>query len=154
MAGGIGATLWATFSRYSRKTSEPCGMFHDRFNLMSASLDVVPEPPPPTAAADEATTNANTPVLVRVLDNDAGSQLDVRFVSTPANGTSRINTDRTVSYTPKTGFTGSDAFTYVVTDNFEQQAAATVAVSVPNVRRWRCRTMRPPRHRPRSGSIR
>ena len=53
-------------------------------------------------------------------------------MSTPTNGTSRINTDRTVSYTPKTGFTGSDAFTYVVTDSFEQQAAATVAVSVPN----------------------
>ena len=127
-----GATLWATFSCYSRHSSEPCGVYHDRFNLMKATLDVVPEPPPPTAVADEATTNANTPVLVPVLGNDTGSELTVRTVSTPTNGTARINTDRTVTYTPKTGYTGSDAFTYLISDGFEQPATATVTITVLN----------------------
>ena len=127
-----GATLWATFSCYSRHSSEPCGVYHDRFNLIKATLDVVPEPPPPTAVADDATTNANTPVLVPVLGNDTGTQLTVRTVSTPTNGTARINTDRTVTYTPKTGYTGSDAFTYLISDGFEQPATATVTITVLN----------------------
>ena len=49
-----GATLWATYSCYSRSSSAPCGPYHDRFNLLKATLGVVPEPPPPNAGADAA----------------------------------------------------------------------------------------------------
>ena len=35
-----GRTLWATFSCYQRTTPSPCGQYHDRFNLMKATLRV------------------------------------------------------------------------------------------------------------------
>ena len=67
-----------------------------------------------------------------MLANDAGNNLVVRAVTTPANGTARINTDDSITYTPKTGYTGSDSFSYLVSDGFEQTATATVAMTVQN----------------------
>ena len=55
----------------------------------------------PTARADTATTNANTAVKIAVLANEAGTSLTILSVTTPANGTARINTDKTITYTPR-----------------------------------------------------
>ncbi|MFL5338383.1 MAG: Ig-like domain-containing protein [Geminicoccaceae bacterium] len=126
-----GATLWASFSCYNTAGS-PCGQYHDRFNLIRATLDVAPEPPPPVTAPDTASTNANTPVTIAVTGNDVGTGLKVRSLTVPTNGTVRINTDGTVTYTPKTGYTGSDAFGYLVSDTVEQTASGEVAVTVLN----------------------
>src|SRR3954468_15514168 len=86
----------------------------------------------PTARADSATTNANTPVTIAVLGNDAGSSLTLRSVTAPANGTARINTDKTITYTPAAGFTGYDSFNYAIADFSGVTAQAVVLIAVRN----------------------
>ena len=51
-------------------------------------------------------------------------------VSQPPNGTVAINPDGTVSYTPNSGFSGEDAFTYTVTLSDGSTRTATVNVDV------------------------
>ena len=73
----------------------------------------------PTVRPDSATTNANTAVKIAVLANDTDSSLTILSVTAPANGTAKINTDRTITYTPATGYTGSDSFSYTIRDSTE-----------------------------------
>ena len=73
----------------------------------------------PTVGADSATANANTAVKIAVLANDTDSSLTILSVTAPANGTAKINTDRTITYTPATGYTGSDSFSYTIRDSTE-----------------------------------
>ena len=127
-----GNTLWATFACFDKSSAKGCGQYHDRFNLIAARLTTAPEPPPPVATPDSATTFANTAATLAVTSNDSGTGLMVRLVTTPANGTTRINTDGSVTYTPKTGYVGNDAFSYLVSDSFEQTASGNVAVTVLN----------------------
>ena len=75
----------------------------------------------PTARADTATTNANTAVRIAVLGNDSGSSLTILSITTPANGTARINTDKTITYTPRTGYTGTDTFRYTIRDGGREE---------------------------------
>ena len=86
----------------------------------------------PTARADTATTNANTAVKINVLANDQGSSLKVVSVTTPAHGTAKINTDKTITYTPAAGYTGSDTFKYTIRDAAGKKATATVSLTVLN----------------------
>jgi YVTN family beta-propeller protein len=88
---------------------------------------------PPVALDDTATTNENTPVTINVLANDFdldGGSLTVVSVVQPANGTVTINADNTVTYTPNTGFSGTDAFAYTVSDGKDGTDTATVTVTV------------------------
>jgi hypothetical protein len=86
----------------------------------------------PTARADSATTYANTAVKIAVLANDSGSSLTILSVTAPANGAAGINGDKTITYTPKTGYTGSDSFKYTIRDSAGKKATATVSVTVQN----------------------
>jgi hypothetical protein len=83
-----------------------------------------------TAAADSAATYANTAVKISVLTNDTGSSLTILSVTTPAHGTAKINTDKTITYTPATGYTGSDSFSYTIRDSAGRKATGTVSVTV------------------------
>jgi len=86
----------------------------------------------PTAADDRAATGANTPVAVGVLRNDTGSDLTATVVTAPAHGTVVRNDDGTLAYTPARDWSGTDAFTYTVTDGSgrrSEPATVTVAVS-------------------------
>ena len=51
-------------------------------------------------------------------------------MTTPANGTAEINTDKTITYTPDAGFSGSDSFRYTIKDSDDRTASATVTVTV------------------------
>ena len=86
----------------------------------------------PTARADTATTNANTAVKIAVLGNDSGSSLTILSVTAPSNGTAKINTDKTITYTPKTGYTGTDTFRYTIRDGGGAKASTKVTVTVRN----------------------
>ncbi len=93
--------------------------------------------PAPIAANDAASTATDMPVVIGVLGNDAdpdGDTLDVSHVSDPANGSVVINPDGTVTYSPDAGFTGTDTFTYTVSDGQGGTTIATVTVyvGVPN----------------------
>ena len=88
----------------------------------------------PIAQADAATTTRNTTVNIPVLANDSdpdGDTLTITAVTQGANGTVTITNGGTrVSYRPKSGFIGTDSFTYAVSDGTGNTATATVAVTV------------------------
>ena len=87
----------------------------------------------PVAADDAVTTQVDTPVTVDVLANDSdadGDALTVVSTTVPPNGAAAINADGTVTYTPTTGFTGTDAFDYTIEDGFGGSATATVTITV------------------------
>lgn len=96
---------------------------------------------PPIAADDSVTTVRGAAVTINVLgnDSDADGTLDPSTVvvrSMPADGTAAVNADGTITYTPKAGFSGSDAFTYTVADNegaTSNAAAVNVTVTLPNI---------------------
>jgi hypothetical protein len=81
------------------------------------------------AAADTVTTDYRTPVTIDVLDNDTGVELSVVSASEPAQGTTVVNDDDTITYTPADDFSGQDAFSYVITDG-PQMAVGIVTVTV------------------------
>ncbi|MEL6401536.1 MAG: Ig-like domain-containing protein, partial [Cyanobacteria bacterium J06626_4] len=89
----------------------------------------------PVATQDTATTDEDVPVIISVLTNDTDADADalsVTAVGTATNGTVTINEDGTVTYTPTTGFSGEDSFTYTISDGLEE-VTASVAVTVNNV---------------------
>ncbi|ACL70752.1 Ig-like domain-containing protein [Halothermothrix orenii] len=86
----------------------------------------------PLAEDDNVTTTADQPVVVDVLANDTdvdGDTLTLQSVTAPSNGTAVKNGDGTITYTPDNGYTGSDSFTYTVSDG-ELTAEATVNVTI------------------------
>jgi LPXTG-motif cell wall-anchored protein len=89
----------------------------------------------PTAVDDSASTAYLTAVTVPVLDNDTdpnGDRLTVAAATNGTNGTVTINAGRDVTYTPRTGFSGVDTFTYTASDGTNPPVRATVTVSVAN----------------------
>ena len=88
---------------------------------------------PPVAVNDATTTFAGTSSIINVLANDTdpnGLAMTVKSVTQPTNGSVVINTDNTVTYMPKIGYTGSDTFSYTITDAKGGTASATVAMTV------------------------
>ncbi len=87
----------------------------------------------PTANPDSATTFENQPVVINVVanDNDGGSPpITVTAVTQPSNGTATNNGNGTVTYAPKSGFVGTDSFTYTIKNNCGKTATGTVTVTV------------------------
>lgn len=86
----------------------------------------------PVASNDSAETVAPSGVTVQVLANDSdpdGDAVKVTAVGAPRNGTAALNTDSSITYVPASSFSGSDSFTYTVSDG-DMQGTATVSVSV------------------------
>jgi len=80
---------------------------------------------------DSSSTDEDTPVMIPVLDNDSfAAGATVTSVTDGSNGTVVINSDGTVTYTPKPDFNGSDSFTYTVTTVADNTETATVNVIV------------------------
>lgn len=87
---------------------------------------------PPLAANDLAQTTQGTAVIIDVLANDEdpdGDPLRVRSFTQPASGTVDRSGNRLV-YTPTRTTTGVVTFQYVVEDDADNTATATVTVSV------------------------
>jgi FtsP/CotA-like multicopper oxidase with cupredoxin domain len=90
---------------------------------------------PPVAVNDAATTQPNTAVTVNVLANDSDPEnqpLTITGVTQGTNGVVAV-TPTAVVYTPNTNFTGSDTFTYTISDGqvpTPGTATGTVTVTV------------------------
>ena len=87
----------------------------------------------PTPADDAAVTDQDSAVVVNVLSNDGDPENDgltVTAVGTANNGVAVLNPDNTVTYTPNAGFSGSDTFTYTVSDGNGGTSQASVTVTV------------------------
>jgi putative cell wall-binding protein len=92
---------------------------------------------PPVAVDDAYATAKNTAlavsapgVLANDTDADSGDTLNAVKVTDPANGTVLLGSDGSFVYTPNTGFTGVDSFTYVANDGLDDSAPATVSITV------------------------
>ena len=83
----------------------------------------------PILRNDSVSTNVNTPVTINALNNDTGNGLTISSVAQPTNGTVTI-VNSAIVYTPGSGFTGIDTFTYTAVDSNGVQAQATVTVNV------------------------
>jgi len=95
----------------------------------------------PVANADTyATSNATAKRVSApgVLGNDTdanGDKLTASVVTQPSNGALSMATDGSFTYTPNAGFSGSDSFTYLVSDGsvFSAPAQVTIGVADANV---------------------
>ncbi len=87
----------------------------------------------PVAVNDSFTTKLDNPVGGSLVGNDTPS-LDGGNVwsktSNPSNGTVTVNPDGSFTYTPNTGFTGTDSFLYTITDKDGDQSTATASITV------------------------
>ena len=88
---------------------------------------------PPNAVSERTSTERNKPVLINVLSNDVdpnGDSLTIANITGPINGTTLVNSNETVTYTPPRNFNGSDVFIYNVTDGKGGSDVAQVIVDV------------------------
>lgn len=92
----------------------------------------------PVANADSYSGLEDEPLtstaVAGVLANDSdvdGDALSASVTAAPANGTLVLNADGSFTYVPHADFFGTDSFTYVVHDGWEdsQPASATIAVT-------------------------
>ncbi len=89
----------------------------------------------PTAVDDVDTVDEDASVTVDVLgnDTDVDDGLDaasVTVTSGPSNGTTSVNPDGSIDYTPDPNFSGTDSFTYQVCDLAGECDTATVDITV------------------------
>jgi hypothetical protein len=100
----------------------------------TGSVGVTVSPVAPVVGADTATVSQGGSVLIDVLANDSGTGLALTLVSVgaAANGAAVIQNGR-VLYTPGTGYSGADGFSYVVTSANGLSSTGAVAVTVTPV---------------------
>ena len=101
----------------------------------TAYVLVVGENTPPVATNDINNTLIGFEVDGNVLTNDVDPDGDDLIVNTtpisgPSNGTLVLNSDGTYTYTPNTGFTGTDIFVYEVCDNGVPAYCDTASVTI------------------------
>ncbi len=110
----------------------------------TVSIMVSPVNDPPVANDDTATTLEDTPVVtIDVLANDTDvdnigrylylDTFSVTEVSQGTNGSVTINPDNTLTYSPNANFSGSDVFTYTISDDKGLTDTAKVNVTVKMV---------------------
>ncbi len=126
-----GTAFAATFNSYTQFASYR-NMLE---NLVSQALYK-----PPAANGETCTAAAGVPLEIHVLELDSDpnpvGNLNPASVTIPHNdypdhGTLSIDsTTGSVTYTADKGYTGSDQFTYEVSDDFDLTAEATVKIQV------------------------
>ena len=85
----------------------------------------------PGAVNDSASTPAGTAVIATAATNDVASAgATWSKLSGPTNGTAAMTSAGSYTYTPNAGFSGTDSFTYQVTNPDGSQGTATVSISV------------------------
>lgn len=92
-----------------------------------------PSVTPPIANNNSGQTSANTILNgTSVLINDSGVSIHVSVYDNTSTqgGSVFMNWDGTYTYTPPTGFSGADSFTYTIIDANNQTATATVNITV------------------------
>ncbi|NKQ40606.1 MAG: tandem-95 repeat protein [Sulfurovum sp.] len=99
----------------------------------TVTLTVNPINDKPVAIADTVTTDEDQAVNIDVLANDSdidGDTLTVLISNSPSNGSTTVNADGTVTYTPNADFNGSDNFEYKLVDMAGGSAVVGVEMTV------------------------
>ena len=104
-------------------------------DTISVTMDVSDANEAPDAVDDDAAAVEDRAVDIAVLANDTdpeGDTLSVRLGDAPLYGSVRVQSDNTVTYTPRRDFNGKDIFTYLASDG-RLTREATVLVTVAPV---------------------
>ncbi|HEX7095353.1 MAG TPA: Ig-like domain-containing protein, partial [Acidimicrobiales bacterium] len=103
-------------------------------NVATVTVSVLDQAP--VAADDAYSVRANQVLTIAapgLLANDTDADNDIltlAFLTTAAHGTVVAFDDGSFTYTPDTGFIGTDSFTYATTDGVVNSNVATVTISV------------------------
>jgi len=99
------------------------------------TLLVTPYNYPPVAVNDVANLNMNATTTINVLANDTdpeGDELSVTAVTAGQHGTATISADgKKVLYTPNAGYSGTDYFSYTISDGNGNTSTANVDLVKP-----------------------
>jgi len=100
----------------------------------TATITITGVNDPPIARDDTATVVLNSTAVINVLGNDEAGGGEVQaltVISASSNdGSTTINSDGTISFTPNSGFLGNTTISYTVQDAQGAQNDATVNVTV------------------------
>ncbi|MCU0750126.1 MAG: Ig-like domain-containing protein, partial [Akkermansiaceae bacterium] len=105
-------------------------------NVATVTLTVNAVNDAPVAVADSYVVTLDTPLVTPapgVLSNDTdveSGSLTAIEVTGPSNGSLTLNTDGSFTYTPTTGYTGADSFTYKANDGTVDSAPVAVSLTV------------------------
>jgi hypothetical protein len=118
-AGAVGADSFTYIASDGLSDSNP------------ATVNITIVNRPPAAINDSASTRKAAPVTITVLANDSDPDKDPLSIIAWTQGASGtvVLDNGSLIYTPRKGFTGTDTFTYTISDGIEQ-ATATVTVTV------------------------
>jgi VCBS repeat-containing protein len=111
----------------------------DTSNLATVSITITPVNDAPVAVNDSYSTAENTTLEVNapgVLGNDTdvdGDTLTAVWAEDPTHGDLTLNANGSFTYTPDTGYSGTDSFNYKAYDGTTQSAPATVTINVSEV---------------------
>ncbi len=108
-------------------------------NPATVTITVTPVNDPPQANDDVITTPEDTAVTIPVLDNDTDiddgiDPASVTILSGPANGSAVVH-DGQITYTPNSGFNGSDTLAYRLMDTgglWSEPATVTITITPVN----------------------
>ena len=118
---------------------------------------VVHQPSPPAASDDRYDVAYGTPLVTSapgVLGNDTGTTITVTAHTNPTHGTLTQHADGSFTYTPTHGYSGSDSYSYTITDGFGRTSTAVVTFAIgpaPVVPPTPNPPPRPPSQLPRTG---
>lgn len=104
--------------------------------VATVSITIGPVNDPPTAVGESYVAQAGGTLTVGapgVLGNDSdieGSSLTTQVVAAPSHGTLSLAANGSFTYTPSSGYSGPDAFTYRASDGTASSAVATVTIDV------------------------
>jgi Big-like domain-containing protein len=104
----------------------------------TATITVTSVPHSPVAGGDAYVTQKDTPLTIAapgVLGNDGDPDGDTLTLQTspingPANGVVVLGSNGSFTYTPNSGFTGTDSFTYRIDDGTGRSADGVVTITV------------------------
>jgi hypothetical protein len=108
----------------------------EKGNVVNVVITVKPANTAPLGNDDRYSLEENTILNVvapGVLKNDSDGDkdsLEALLDETTSSGTLVLKTDGSFIYTPNKGFTGTDKFTYIVSDTKEKGNTVTVAIEV------------------------
>ena len=86
----------------------------------------------PVAVDDAFSGRGNSQITGNVLTNDVANGSPISSHTPPGHGTLVLNADGSFTYTPTTGFIGTDTFTYTLT-NSSGSSTATVTLNLAGV---------------------
>ncbi len=121
------ASGYAGNDSFTFKVTDSAGL---NSNTATESMTVADTAPTATGASFSTSSNQALSGQLQGNANDAGQTLTFSVAQTPSHGTVTVNANGQFSYTPATGYVGSDSFTFIVNDGYLNSTPATVSITV------------------------